>query len=240
MCEKKELINLYLEQIKYLRQENVSIQDKFIATSGLSLSLLGVIVYYIESSLTRGHDITYFYLFLPFLFFWLPYNIIKYSIRMLGINAYLEYLEKKINLLVGEETFLWNSKLIDSGFFGGFAISTTAAQIPINLACALFLAKKYIDVQSAHIYFAEYYLPLNILIILLLLFILIMIINLLCTNEIILEKLDSNNKIKLKKSFVILSKNIFMMLRAIKKADMNRYQKTGIYATFACDFQAAD
>lgn len=54
----KELVNLYLEQIKYLRHENVSIQDKFIAGSGISLSILGVLVYYIEYQ-----DLTYFYLF---------------------------------------------------------------------------------------------------------------------------------------------------------------------------------
>lgn len=85
-----EKVYLYLEQIKCLRQENISIQDKFLAGSGITLSALGVIVFYIENSLDNGRDFTYFYLFLPFFYCAIPYNTIKYSIRMIAINGYLK------------------------------------------------------------------------------------------------------------------------------------------------------
>lgn len=127
MNNKKKLINLYLEQIKYLRQEYVSIQDKFLANTSIPLMVLGVMVYYIETSLTEGRDFTYFYLVLPFLYFSIPYNTIKYTIRMMGINGYIKYLENTINILMEEKVFSWNTRLINSGCFGGFGFVTTMA-----------------------------------------------------------------------------------------------------------------
>lgn len=211
----KELVNLYLEQIKYLRHENVSIQDKFIAGSGISLSILGVLVYYIEYQ-----DLTYFYLFIPFLYFWLPYNVIKYTIRMLGINGYIEYLERKINDLVGEEAFSWNSRLINSGFFGGFSFVTTIVQIPLYVACSIFIIKKYLEVQTGEGFFSGYYTTLNILLIVLLLSISLMLVNLLFMRSIVLKKLHSGeDTVKARELIPELFKNSSVLQRIKTKKD---------------------
>ncbi len=61
---RKYQIGLYLEQIKYLRQENISIQNCFLAASSIPLTAVGLLVYYIETS--EGQKVQFLYLILPF------------------------------------------------------------------------------------------------------------------------------------------------------------------------------
>lgn len=195
--DNKELINLYLEQIKYLRQENISIQDKFLASVSIPLSVLGVVVYNIETSTNK--NFSNFYLFLVFLYFLIPFNTLKYSIRMMGINGYIKYLEYKINNFMEENVFSWNTRLINSGYFGGFAFTTTLAQIPIYIVCFIFLFKKYLEIKNEGVYFKEYYFVFDIFLAILILSIIFMFVNAIFVQPIILGKLYLNkDKINIK------------------------------------------
>lgn len=200
--DKKYLINLYVEQIKYLRQENVSIQDKFLNGNAIPLTALGVMIFYIESQ-----KLYFIYLFLPFLYLAVPYNVVKYTIRMMGINGYIKYLESKVNFLMKDDVFLWNSHLIDSGFFGGFALVSTLAQIPIHVVAFIFLVCKFLETQKSTIYFQEYHSLLNMMLVMEAFFIGFMLLDAALVQQIVLEKLESHSdKVDLKKIIIKLLK----------------------------------
>ncbi len=74
------------------------------------------------------------------------FNVIKYTIRMMAINDYIKCLEQKINQLVENKMFIWNTELINCGiFWGGFAVINTLGQIPIQIAVAIYLFFKFTD-----------------------------------------------------------------------------------------------
>ena len=193
--EKQNLIKLYIEQMQYLRQEYVAIQNSFLAGSSLPLTALGILTYYIEDSGTAS--VKSMYLFLPFLFLFVPYNLIKYSIRMMGINAYMKHLETSINTLVGKKIFIWNNELINCSCLkkGGFAVITTAAQIPIYVAIAIFILVKFINTLSNDIIFKQYHTILIILLFAEFVFISFMLIDFIFVQKNMKKKISASNQV---------------------------------------------
>lgn len=190
--EKQNLINLYIEQIKYLRQEYVAIQNSFLAGSSLPITALGILTYYIENS--DKASVNCLYLFLPFLFLFIPYNLIKYSIRMMGINGYMKHIETSINTLVGNKIFLWNNELINCSFLKvGFAVITTAAQIPIYVAITIYILVKFRNALISDIIFKPYHTILTILLFVEFVCILIMIIDFIFVQKEVLKKISVSN-----------------------------------------------
>ena len=85
---------LLIEQIKYLQNELVSIQQAFLGCISIPLGIYVLAIYYAFSSAAYSDII---FSILPFFFSLSFFNIIKYTIKMLGIDAYLCHLEKLIN-----------------------------------------------------------------------------------------------------------------------------------------------
>lgn len=187
----KYIIDLYVEQIKYLRQENINIQDKFLSSTSIPVAVLGVFIYYIEKA-----KITSLYLLLPFLYFLIPYNLIKYTIRMLAINGYIKHMEREINILTKGNTFLWNSELINSSFFkGGFSTITTLAQVPLHFVSCLYLIVKFIETLSFDMYFKSYHTVLVVCMILEVLILILMLIDAVLIQKIIAKKIKKKGAI---------------------------------------------
>ena len=156
--ERQSLIDLYLEQIKYLTQQNESIQNNFLTNVGLPLVALGVLIYYIEGCIQDKAVSHSLYLLLPFLYLGIPYNLIKYTTRMLTINRYIKHLENNINDLMKGNVFLWYTELINSSIFpGGFATITTLGLIPINIPILIFIGVKYSEALKIETVFSPYY-----------------------------------------------------------------------------------
>lgn len=130
-------INLMLEQIKYLHNELNSIQSSFLTLISISLGAYGLVIFYALNYGSKSPEsVNYLFIVLPFLFFLSFYNIIKYTIKMLGIGAYIKYLEKKINKEKSKAIFMWGSYLISSNSFG---LIGGIAQIPCYAAVVIFL-----------------------------------------------------------------------------------------------------
>lgn len=130
-------IKLMLEQIKYLHNELCSIQSSFLTLISISLGAYGLVIFYaLNYGFQNPKSVNYLFIVLPFLFFLSFYNIIKYTIKMLGIGAYIKYLEKKINEGKREAIFMWGSYLIQSNSFG---LIGGIAQIPCYAAVVVFL-----------------------------------------------------------------------------------------------------
>jgi len=175
-----------------LRQEYVAIQNSFLAGSSLPITALGILTYYIENS--DKASVNCLYLFLPFLFLFIPYNLIKYSIRMMGINGYMKHIETSINTLVGNKIFLWNNELINCSFLKvGFAVITTAAQIPIYVAITIYILVKFRNALISDIIFKPYHTILTILLFVEFVCILIMIIDFIFVQKEVLKKISVSN-----------------------------------------------
>lgn len=189
--DEKYVIGLYVEQIKYLRQENISIQDKFLSWVSIPVAVLGVFIYYIEQA-----EIISLYLILPFLYFLTPYNLIKYTIRMLAINGYIKHMEREINILTKGNTFLWNSELINSSFFkGGFSAITTLAQVPLHLVSGLYLIVKFKETLTFDTYFKSFHAVLVVCMILEALILILMLIDAVLIQNIIAKKIKEKGSI---------------------------------------------
>lgn len=132
--------NLLLEQIKYLQAELVSIQQAFLSVISIPLGIYGVMIYYAISLEESGRVL---FVLLPFLFSLSFYNVLKYTIKMLGMDAYIRHLESLINEIRKEPLFLWQSKLIYSN---GYSVLGCAAQLPCFVAILIFLGIKFIEV----------------------------------------------------------------------------------------------
>lgn len=191
---KEYLISLYLEQIKYLRQENVSIQNSFLAGISIPVVALGVLIFYIENS--KMKSVRSLYLILPFLYFSIPYNVVKYTTRMMAINGYIKKLERKINVLMSDKIFLWNSELINSGFFrGGFAVITTVAQLPIHIIAAIYLLFQFVNTLKVDTLFKPYHLMLFILLGVELIGMICMLVDAAVVQKIVMKKVESLTRI---------------------------------------------
>lgn len=194
MKRKEQLINLYLEQIKYLVEEKISIQNQFLAGVNLPLVALGLLVYYIEMNIDKVRNI---YLLLPFFYLFIPYNLIKFTIRILGINEYICYMEQEINSLLKTEVFMWNRKLINTSVFpGGFAFVTTLAQIPIHLVTVVFLIYKFCDTINYNEAFGEYRIFLSIALFLVLFGMILMLIDCVMIKKRVTKEINVNKNSK--------------------------------------------
>ena len=129
--------NLILEQIKYLHQELISIQQAFLSVISIPLGIYGVMIYYAISLDDKGQIL---FILLPFLFSLSFYNVLKYTIKMLGLDAYVRHLESLINQQRKKPIFLWQSQLIYSN---GYSLLGCIAQLPCLSAILIFLGVKY-------------------------------------------------------------------------------------------------
>lgn len=131
--------NLLVEQIKYLHSEKCSIQTSFLSIISISLGAYGIVLYH-AFNIDDPNKINNLFIILPFLFSMSFYNIIKYTIRMLGLGAYISYLEGIINEYHGKALFQWQSYLIGANRFG---IAGGIAQIPGYIAICFLLSVKF-------------------------------------------------------------------------------------------------
>lgn len=132
-----------LEQIKYLSAERSSIQSSFLSIISVSLAVYGLILYHaIHFDLELSGKVNYVYIIMPYLFAISFYNITKYTIKMLGLDAYLRFLERKLNKIEQSPVFMWQSYLIQSN---GFGLVGGIAQIPCFIAVSIFLGIKFVE-----------------------------------------------------------------------------------------------
>lgn len=185
----EQLASLYLEQIKYLRQENISIQDKFLAGTTVYLAAFGILAYYLEGS--TKPEVKALFLILPFLYFSIPYNLVKYTSRMMAINGYLKQLERKLNEMANDDIFIWYRELINIGAFkGGFAVLTTPLQLPIHLVSSVYIVNRFIDTIKDDTLYTPYHPILALLLIATILGVILMLINAGCVQKIVIEKTE--------------------------------------------------
>lgn len=135
---------LIFEQIKYLHGEFVSIQQVFVSVISVAIAVYAVIVYY---ALNSAKD--EFFLFLPFLFSLSVYNILKYTIRVLGLDAYISHLEKLINVNHKKSLLLWQSYLSGANGYVTFGI---LPQLPCYVAMGIFLFNRFCLATSSTTY----------------------------------------------------------------------------------------
>lgn len=132
--------SLAIEQIKYLQSELCSIQSSFLGVISIPLGVYGLIIYY-AFHLEKEYSCILFVL-IPFLFSLSLYNILKYTIRMMGLDAYISYLENLINYTHKKTLFRWQSYLI---YANGFSVIGTFAQIPCFFALVVFFGYKFAE-----------------------------------------------------------------------------------------------
>lgn len=127
---------LVVEQIKYLQSELCSIQSSFLAIISVSLGAYGLIIYYALSQ-----DVAWLFILLPFLFSLSFYNILKYTAKMMGLDAYVSYLESLVNVAHQKTLFRWQSYLI---YANGFSFGGTVLQLPCYFAILVFIIYKFV------------------------------------------------------------------------------------------------
>lgn len=129
---------MLIEQIKYLQNELVSIQQAFLSAISIPVGIYVLAIYYAYSS---EYSDTMFAV-LPFFFSLSMFNILKYSIKMLGLDAYIRHMEGVINRVHKKSLFLWQSKLI---YANSYSVVGGVCQIPVFIAIAIFLGAKFVQ-----------------------------------------------------------------------------------------------
>lgn len=127
-----------IEQIKYLHTELVSIQQSFLNIISVSVGVYALVFYYAFTATGFEKEI---FLLLPFLFLWSLYNILKYTIKSLGIGAYIRHLEKLVNRKHNKKLFMWESYLINAN---QYPLVGVLPQVPCILAIIFVVVYKYI------------------------------------------------------------------------------------------------
>lgn len=135
----KDEETLVLEQIKYLQSELISIQQAFLGIISVSVGVYALVLYYAFTATGSGKKI---FIILPFLFSLSLYNIIKYTIKMLGIDAYVRHLESLINTAHNKPLFSWQSYFI---YANGYSVIGIIPQIPCYILIAATLLYKYVQ-----------------------------------------------------------------------------------------------
>lgn len=138
---KDKEISLLSEQIRELRTEYISIQSSFLTMTTISFGGYGLILYYTFVFDTDPEKVNYLFLALPFLFGLSSLNVLKYTIKMLGMGAYISHLEKAINNLAEKNIFAWHSKI---SYVNGYNI-VGVAHIPINIALYIMIGIKFVE-----------------------------------------------------------------------------------------------
>lgn len=124
---------LLLEQIKYLHSELCSIQSSFLGVISVPVAVYGLLIYYVLR-MEEQAQVNMFAL-MPFLFSLSLFNILKYTIKMMGLDAYIRYLEQQLNEFHKKSLFKWQSYLI---YANSYSVVGGVVQIPTFLAMALF------------------------------------------------------------------------------------------------------
>lgn len=133
---------MLLAQITYLHNEQVSIQNSFLAMLYIPIAFLGVIIYYAYQSDTSE----VLFLLLPFLFSWCIFNLMKYTMKALGIDAYVRHLEQELNAWLGENLFCWQDQLIHAN---GYTFWGITGQVPCLVVVYAFLIYKFFGALSS-------------------------------------------------------------------------------------------
>lgn len=133
--------NLLLEQIKFLHSELCSIQSSFLGVISIPVAVYGLLIYYALHSDTSDHPFNLLFILMPFLFSLSVFNILKYTIKMMGLDAYIRYLEGQLNSSHGKTLFKWQSYLI---YANSYSVVGGIIQIPSFFALAIFLGYEFI------------------------------------------------------------------------------------------------
>lgn len=193
--------SLILEQIKYLHGEFVSIQQVFVGIISVALAVYAVVIYYAINS-----DKEEIFLILPFLFSLSIYNILKYTIKVLGLDAYIRHLEKLMNITHKKPLFLWQTYLV---YANGYSAFGTFPQLPCFLAMGVYLGYRFHLAVSATTY--PYYLIILLRILLWIQIVFLALMGIICPAQywavldicetmppILLSKVDIQEYIKMK------------------------------------------
>ena len=164
---------LILEQIKYLHEEFVSIQQIFVGIISVALAVYAVVIYYALSS--EKNEI---FLLLPFLFSLSIYNLLKYTVRVLGIDAYISHLEKLINTTHQKSLFLWQSYLAYANKYTPFGV---LPQLPCFFVMGIFLIYRFYLAILSTTY--PFYLILSFIILLLIQIICLVLMGINCLTQ---------------------------------------------------------
>ena len=133
---------LILEQIKYIQSEVVSIQQGFLGVISIPMGIYAVIIYYTLTVIDR--DIRgLLFLLLPFFFSLSFYNILKYTIKILGLESYQCHLEKILNENHQKPLFLWQNLLV---YANGYSVLGAVGQVPCCAFIFIFLFYKFFSV----------------------------------------------------------------------------------------------
>ena len=130
---------IVLEQIKYLHEEYVSIQQVFINFISVSVGVYAVILYQVFK---KYNSKKFIFLILPFLFSLGAYNLIKYTMRMLAIDAYIRHLENLVNFSHKKILFAWQNFLV---YANGSSLFGVLPQIPCYASLAIVLGVKFME-----------------------------------------------------------------------------------------------
>ena len=144
-CIDDSEIPLITEQIHDLRSEYISIQSNFLTVTSIAFVGFGVVLYYaflLDNNKDNPADfINFVFIALPFLFGISFLNILKYTVRMMGIGAYVSHLEKLLNAKTQKNLFLWHKKMVG---INGYTI-VGLAQIPCYVALFILVGMKFYE-----------------------------------------------------------------------------------------------
>lgn len=144
-CIDDSEIPLITEQIHDLRSEYISIQSNFLTVTSIAFVGFGVVLYYAfyleNNSADTENFINFVFIALPFLFGISFLNILKYTVRMMGIGAYVSHLEKLLNAKTQKNLFLWHKKMVG---INGYTI-VGLAQLPCYFALFAVVTMKYLE-----------------------------------------------------------------------------------------------
>lgn len=165
---------LLIEQMKYIQSEVVSIQQGFLGVISIPLGIYALILYY-TLTVKDGDIKGILFLLLPFLFSLSFYNILKYTIKILGLEAYQRHLEKMLNENHNKPLFLWQNLLV---YANGYSLLGFLGQTPCCLVIFIFLVYEFFAVGIKTKVLPEVFIIfLIILFIIQLLFLLIMLLH---------------------------------------------------------------
>ena len=131
---------LLMEQIKYLQSELCSIQSSFLGIISVPVAVYGLPLYYALQQ--EGEASNLLFVLMPFLFSLSLFNILKYTIKMMGLDAYTRYLEDQLNRSHGKSLFKWQSHLI---YANSYSLVGGVIQVPCFVALAIFLGYKFYE-----------------------------------------------------------------------------------------------
>ena len=125
------IVNVLKDEIGKCREEIASYNNQFLASSAMC-AVLAALASVICMSKTDMNIWKVFYV-LPTAYFWMLYNLIKYTGEQLKLNAYRTVMEHKLNQILGKEVLNWGLKIpqgFDHVFYG--AIVQVFIVIPLS------------------------------------------------------------------------------------------------------------